>query len=111
MEAYSKEFRRDVLRACDAGEGTRAVALRFDVSESWVRRIKQQRRETGRVAPLATRSRTPKWHAIRDEIRRVVEEQPDLTLAELKEELGTDLSKTTLCVALQKMKLTLKKKS
>ena len=111
MEAYSKEFRRDVLRACDAGEGTRAVALRFDVSESWVRRIKQQRRETGRVAPLTTRSRTPKWHAIRDDIRRVVEEQPDLTLAELKEELGTDLSKTTLCVALQKMKLTLKKKS
>ena len=111
MEAYSKEFRRDVLRACDAGEGTRAVALRFDVSESWGRRIKQQRRETGRVAPLTTRSRTPKWHAIRDDIRRVVEEQPDLTLAELKEELGTDLSKTTLCVALQKMKLTLKKKS
>ena len=34
MEAYSKEFRRDVLRACDAGEGTRAVAVRFDVSES-----------------------------------------------------------------------------
>jgi hypothetical protein len=27
MEAYSKEFRRDVLRACDAGGGTREVAL------------------------------------------------------------------------------------
>lgn len=34
MEAYSKEFRRDVLAACDAGEATRSVALRFDVSES-----------------------------------------------------------------------------
>ena len=45
MEAYSKEFRRDVLRACDAGGGTREVALKFDVSESWVRRIKQERRE------------------------------------------------------------------
>ena len=109
MEAYSKEFRRDVLRACDAGEGTREVALRFDVSESWVRRIKQQRRETGRVAPLTTRTRVPKWHAIQDDIRRVVNEQPDLTLAELKEELGTELSVPTLCVALQKMKLTLKK--
>ena len=52
MEAYSKEFRRDVLAACDAGEGTRSVALRFDVSESWVRRIKQERREQGKVAPL-----------------------------------------------------------
>ncbi|QDS98865.1 hypothetical protein [Adhaeretor mobilis] len=39
MLAYSKEFRREVLAACDAGGGTREVALRFDVSESWVRRI------------------------------------------------------------------------
>ena len=57
MEAYSKEFRRDVLRACDAGGGTREVALKFDVSESWVRRIKQERREQGKVAPKTTRSR------------------------------------------------------
>ena len=58
MEAYSKEFRRDVLAACDAGEGTRAVALRFGVSESWVRRIKQERREQGKIAPL-TRTSSP----------------------------------------------------
>jgi len=51
MEAYSKEFRRDVLRACDAGGETREVALRFDVSESWVRRIKQERRIRGRRPP------------------------------------------------------------
>jgi transposase len=47
MDAYSKEFRRDVLAACDAGGGTREIALRFQVSESWVRRIKQHRRERG----------------------------------------------------------------
>src|SRR6476469_6010864 len=35
---YSAEFRGEILRACDAGEGTRAVATRFNVSESWVRR-------------------------------------------------------------------------
>ena len=50
MEAYSKEFRRDVLAACDFGEGTRLIALRFKVSESWVRRIKQERREQGKLA-------------------------------------------------------------
>lgn len=32
-------------------KATRAVALRFDVSESWVSRIKQRRRESGQVAP------------------------------------------------------------
>ena len=110
MEAYSKEFRRDVLRACDEGGGTREVALKFSVSESWVRRIKQERRETGKVAPLTTRNRTPQWRAIEDDIRRVVKEQPDLTLEELKAELGTELSRTTLCRALQAMKLTLKKR-
>ena len=110
MEAYSKQFRRDVLRAYDEGCGTREVALRIGVSESWVRRNKQERRETGKVAPLTTRNRTPQWRAIED-IRRVVKEQPDLTLEELKAELGTELSRTTLCRALQVMKLTLKKRS
>ena len=36
MEAYSKEFRRDVLAACDAGEVSRDVATRFGVSEPWI---------------------------------------------------------------------------
>jgi hypothetical protein len=49
MRASSTEFRGEVLAACDAQEGTRAIALRFNVSESWVRRIQQQRRETGQT--------------------------------------------------------------
>lgn len=106
---YSKEFRAQVLAACDAGEGTQAVALKFNVSESWVRRIKQQRRETGKVAPATTRKRTPKWRAIEPQIRAAVEEQPDLTLAELKNKLNTDFCVQTLCNALQALKLTLKK--
>jgi len=39
-----------------------------------------------------------------------VETNPDLTLAELQKELGTDLSLPTLCRALQQLRLTLKKK-
>ena len=108
---YSKERRLEVLRACDAGQGTREVALHFNVSESWVRRVKQEYREQGKIAPRTTRNRVPKWRAIEDDIRRAVEATPDLTLAELKEELGTDLSLPTLCRALQQMHLTLKKKS
>lgn len=111
MQAYSREFRRDVLAACDEGGGTREVALRFNVSESWVRRILQRRREGGVTAPRTTRNRQPKWHSISDEIKRVVAEQPDLTLSELKDELGTELSESTLCRALQRLRLTLKKKS
>lgn len=111
MKAYSQEMRRDVLAACDAGEGTRAVALRFNVSESWVRRVKQERRERGKTAPCTTRQRVPEWHPYREQMQKLIAEQPDMTLQELKEALDTSLSRTTLCVALQKLKLTLKKKS
>ena len=51
MEPYDAEFRGEVLAACDTNEERRAIALRFKVSESWLRRIQQQRRETGQVAP------------------------------------------------------------
>ena len=109
MEAYSKEMRRDVLAACDAGEGTRVVALRFRCSESWVRRVKQVRREQGKIAPATTRRRTPRWAIHREQIEQIVVARPDITLQELKDELGTELSRQTLCVALRKLKLTLKK--
>jgi len=60
MEAYSKEFRRDVQRACDAGGGTREVALRFDVSESrsqphWTG-LQQVQKATPRRSPMHHRS-------------------------------------------------------
>ena len=51
MEPYPIEFRSDVLAACDADEGTHDIAVRFKVSESRVRLIKQRRRETGQVSP------------------------------------------------------------
>ena len=111
MKAYSKEFRREVLAAGDVGGGTRVVATRFKVSESWVRRIKQERREQGKTAPCTTRRRIPKWAPLADPIREVIRQQPDLTLRELKAKLGTELDESTLCRALKRLKLTLKKKS
>ena len=96
MQSYSKEFRRDVLAACDSGIGTQSVALQFGVSESWVRRINQQRRETGQIAAKTTRNRTPTWQAWADWLKDTVAAQPDLyrreIKAKLKEELGIDTS-------------------
>ena len=111
MEAYSKEFRRDVLRACDEGAGTREAALRFGVSESWVRRIKQERRETGKTAPCTTRKRKKKWEPYADRIVALVKSEPDSTLDELRSKLGERIGLSTLCGALKELKLTLKKKS
>jgi transposase len=106
---YSKEFRGEVLAACDAKLGTRKVALKFNVSESWVRRIQQERRERGKLGPATKRRRTPKWVAEADAIQAAIAKQPDLTLSELKAELQTSLSRASLCRALRQLRLTLKK--
>jgi transposase len=110
MKPYSKEFRGEVLAACDRGRSTREVATYFNVSESWVRRVKQERRELNKVAPCLTRRRTPLWAPLTDRMRELIRQKPDLTLRELKTELGTDLSVQTLCTALQRLRLTVKKK-
>jgi transposase len=107
--SYSKERRLEVLAACDAGVGTRAVALRFGVSESWVRRVKQERRERGKVGPATKRRRVPKWAAYSGAIIASTAQRPDMTLEELQVELDTELSTSTLCRALKKLRLTLKK--
>lgn len=114
MEAYSKEFRREVLAACDAGEGTRAVALRFNVSESWVRRIKQERREQGKLAPHSKRRRRKVWEPYADWILAKLDERPDIYLRELvaaaKEELGWEVSDVTLSRACRALRRTRKKR-
>lgn len=114
MEPYSAEFRGEVLAACDAGEGTRAVALRFKVSEAWVRRIKQQRRETGQVAPRKAKPRTPKWKEWEDWLLDKIAARPDIYLrelqAELKQELGEEVSLMTICNACRQLGQSRKKR-
>ena len=114
MEAYSKEFRRDVLAACDAGEGTRLVALRFNVSESWVRRIKQERREQGKVAPHSTRRRRKVWEPYAEWLLAKLAARPDVYLRELQSaaqiELGWEVSDVTLSRACRALRRTRKKR-
>lgn len=114
MKAYSKEFRREVLAACDAGRSTSEVALRFRVSASWVRRIKQQRREEGRTAPKATRDRKRMWDDRNLWLVRRIDERPDIYLREiqaaLKSELGVDASLWTISMACRDVRRTRKKR-
>jgi transposase len=111
MKAYSMDLRKRVLADCDAGMEVRQVGVKYDVSESWIRRLRQRRRENNEVAPRIRRAREPKWVAIKDQLVRLVTAKPDATLSELKAELQTPLSLNTLCRALQKLKLSVKKKS
>jgi transposase len=112
MQAYSIEFRREVLADCDAGMSTMAVAIKHRVSDSWVRRLKQRRRETGEIAARPPKKKTPpKWHAYADRLRSLVQKRSDITLRELREALAVDVSLQTLSVALRALKYSFKKKS
>lgn len=111
MDAYSLDLRKRVLKDADAGMSTRQVALKYDVSESWVRRLKQRRRESGEIAPRSSHNGVqPKWLAYADQLQRLVEEKPDMTLRELRDALGQDVSPQTLSRALRRLQLTFKKK-
>ena len=107
---YSRERRLEVLSAAEQGATTRQIATRFSCSESWVRRVKQEYRESGKTAPSKTRNRIPEWYPLKQQIIELTERYPDQTLAELKARLNTHLSRTTLCVALKALKLSFKKK-
>jgi transposase len=114
MEPYDAEFRGEVLAACDTNEEKRAIALRFEVSDSWVRRIQQQRRETGQVAPKIAAPRQPKWHDWADWLIAKIAARPDIYLrelqAELKLERGEDVCLTTISNACRALEQSRKKR-
>jgi len=111
MRAYSMDLRERVLADCDAGMGPQAVAVKYRVSESWVRRLKQRRAATGETTPRSSGRRPSSWKPHAQRIQEVVRDSPDLTLQELKNRLELTLSLATLWRATRALGLTLKKKS
>src|SRR5262245_6375748 len=110
MKAYSLDLRQRVLNDTDAGMATSAVALKYSVSPAWVRRLKQRRRETGRVAPVPQRhGPQPSWEPLADRLRGAVHQAPDLTLREYLARFALPLSKSALARGLDALGLSRKK--
>jgi transposase len=109
MEAYSMDLRKRVLAACDAGGKTKAVAERFGVSPAWVRRLKQHRRERGGDIAPRTGGGSRGRKIDRDRLAGLVGEQPDATLAELRDRLGVSVTPWAVGKALRELGLTYKK--
>ena len=111
MKAYSMDLRERIVAACDAGDSTEDVAAAFSVSASWVRRLKQRRREAGSIAPRPQKRRgpVPGWEKHGEAIRRAVREHPDATLDEHRRQHGLPLSKSALARAFAALGLTRKK--
>jgi transposase len=108
MRAYSLDLRQRVLADCDAGLKTKAVAQKYGVSRTWVRALKQRRRETGEIAARRGGGRKPKIDRTR--LAELVAQDADATLAELRERLGISCALSAIWKALAALKLTFKKK-
>lgn len=108
MAAYSMDLRKRVLADCDAGMKTKPVAEKYGVSRTWVRGLKQKRRETGDIAPGVPTGRPRKID--RDQLAALVKEDADATLAELRERLGVKCSLTAIWMVLDTLRITFKKK-
>jgi len=112
MAAFSMDLRERVVAACDEGMDTRAeIAERFSVSESWVRRLLQRRRETGSIAPRPRGGGQPP--AVDDEaagrLREAVAADSHATLKELAAASGVACSTSAVDRALKRLGITRKK--
>jgi transposase len=110
--AYSMDFRHAVARAYDDCDSSIEVAEQFGCSESWVRRLIQQRRERGTLEPRTTaRKDDQRIYGDADEatIRELIKTKPDATLLEVAEALGKPAHACTVSRTLGRLGLPRKK--
>ncbi len=109
--AFSMEFRVAVAKAYDECGSSIEVAEQFGCSASWVRRLIQRRRLTDSLEPLPPR--TPDTGKLDEsdleQLRVLIQNTPDMTLAELAAAMTTKVSVPTVWRATNKLGLTLKK--
>jgi transposase len=113
MRTLSLDLRERILSSYDNAEGTRAeVAQRFRVSLGMVKKLLQQRRRTGDIAPRHHfAGRKPMIVAAhRSRLRALLAKKSDLTLKELREAMGLKCSLQAIHVVLGRMELTYKKR-
>ena len=116
MKAYSIDFREKIVQIYEEGNtSVRKVASRFGVTKSFVQKLLSMKKIQGHVEPKrqggAIKRELDGYSA---QLAAMVDLYPDATLLEYCEYWGTTynhwVSTSTMCRALQKQKLTLKKR-
>ena len=113
MKTLSIDLRERILAAYDRGEGTRQqIAQRYDVSLGMVKKLLQQRRDTGDIAPRHKYSGAkPKITAKHQRhLKRLVRDHPDMTLHELRDAIDLSCTPQAIHYVLERMGLSLKKR-
>ena len=113
VRTLSSDLRERILASYDNHEGTREeIACRYRVSEGMVKKLLQQRRRTGDIAPRHRFSgRKPMiLSGHQRQMKVLLAGKPDLTLKELRAATGLECSLPAIYYALAKMRLTYKKR-
>ena len=118
MKAYSVDLRARVASACTVpGQTLDQVAARFQVSRSFVEKLRRRQRQTGLLtAAGGRRGPQPRLdEAARVQLAACVAAQPDATLGELRQHLvaagGPAVGRSCLWQGLQQLDLRRKKRA
>lgn len=114
MRPYSIDLRERIVAAVERGEHSlRQIAHLFSVSLSCVVRLLQRQRRTGSVQPRPHTATRPRKldPAAETRLRELIAQQPDATLAELRDRLGIPCCLMTIARALERLQITRKKKT
>ena len=112
----SRDLRERIVRAVENGSSMREAAARFAVGPSTAIKLMARVRATGSVAPARYGGyRRPVLAPHEGVLRSIVEDRPDITLAEIQAELGhrcgVSVCLTTIHVTLHRLGLRFKKRS
>lgn len=109
---YPLTFRIAVAADYDLTGSSIETAETFGVSEAWVRRLIQRRRETGSLEVIQPRRPNTSKLDQRDldRLAKLIAQKPDMTLGELADALETKVSVPTVWRATRKLGLRLKKR-
>lgn len=113
MATLSQDLRERIVNAYDRGDGTREqIAHRYDVSLGMVKKLLQQRRNTGDIAARHHYSGAkPKITAEHQQkLRCLIRDSSDMTLEELRDAIGVSCTPQAVFYTLERMGLSLKKR-
>ena len=107
------EARELLVEGYEATHDAKGIAKAYSVSKWMVYRLAEQKRKTGSVAlRTSQRGRKPVLTTEdKEAIRRCIDEAPDITIEEIREELNLSASYSTVERAIRAVGYTLKKKS
>jgi len=110
MKPIPTAMRQRILADLNSGMTWLATAEKWNISPSFIAKLKRQLRDTGSIDPLKPKTGPkPKLEPHYELLPHLIAETPDATLSEIQEALPIKVSHQTVAAALIKLKLVCKK--